>query len=95
MRPSRGGLGQLLLVTIQATALLALVCRHLRPLALFSTGHRYLKSSMNASEWSETGAVNLITKSLFVKDLGGKKGDFRGISGIHGILPGHMKIPCG
>jgi hypothetical protein len=37
-------LRQLLLVTIQATALLALVSRHLRPLTLFSTGHRYLES---------------------------------------------------
>src|SRR5690606_25711823 len=37
-------LRRLLLVTIPATALLALVSRHLRPLTLFSTGHRYLES---------------------------------------------------
>jgi hypothetical protein len=30
-------------VAVQATALLALVSRHLLPLSLFSTGHLYLK----------------------------------------------------
>ena len=74
VRPCRGWL-QLLLVAVPATALLALVSRHLGPLALFSTGHRYLQGS-------KKGAVNLSIGSPFVKEFGGQPLEIPRFSGV-------------